>query len=51
MTDATRNALIALAEALAADKAGAEELNIYGGIVEHIADAVDELCGDDDEDE
>jgi hypothetical protein len=49
MNDNTRAALIALAEALATDKAGAAELNFYGGICEHIADAVSELEDDDDD--
>ena len=51
MTDATRSALLALATALAADPAGAKELDFYGGIVEHIGDAITDLDLDTDDDE
>ena len=49
MTDTTRAALLALATALAADPAGAKELNFYGDMVEHIGDAVTDMGLDDDE--
>ena len=49
MTDATRNALIALGEALAADKAAQRELSMYGDLPAHLADVIDELEGDEDE--
>ena len=50
MTDATRNALIALGEALANDKAAQRMLADYGDLPTHLADVIDEL-EDDDEDE
>ena len=49
MNDTTRAALLALAEALAADPAGAKELDFYGGIVDHIGHAITDLGLDDDD--
>ena len=51
MTDTTRAALLALATALATDPAGAKELDFYGGIVEHIGDAIEDLGLDPDADD
>lgn len=51
MTDSTRTALLQLATALAADPAGAKELDLYGGIVEHIGDAIEDLGLDPDAEE
>jgi hypothetical protein len=43
MNNNTRAALLALAEALAADPAGCRELNVYGHLPDHLADAVGDL--------
>ena len=48
MTDATRNALIALGAALANDAAAQRLLRDYGDLPAHLADVIDEL---EDEDE
>ena len=44
MNDTTRAALVALAQALAADPDGCRELEIYGDLPIHVADAVDDLA-------
>lgn len=49
MTDATRTALLALGAALAADPDAQQELAMYGDLPEHLADVIDELEGDDDD--
>ena len=43
MTDATRNALLALGAALAADPAAQKELALWGDMPTHLADLIDEL--------
>lgn len=43
MNDITRDALVALHEAMAADPDGRRELALYGDLPEHLADAVSEL--------
>ena len=47
MTDATRDALLNLAAALAADPAAQKELACYGALPTHLADAVADYEGDD----
>ena len=49
MTDTTRTALLQLATALAADPAAMAELSCYGDLPQHIADAVSDLEGDDED--
>lgn len=51
MTDATRTALLQLAAALAADPAGAKELDFYGDMTQHIADAITDLDLDTEDDD
>ena len=46
MTDATRNALIALGAALANDAAAQRMLRDYGDLPAHLADVIDELEDD-----
>ena len=43
MKDTTRAALVALAQALAADPDGCRELQFYGALPAHLVDAVDDL--------
>lgn len=50
MNDTTRDALFALAAALLADPAGAKELDVYGDMTQHIADAIADLEFDDETD-
>lgn len=49
MTDSTRTALLQLATALTADPAAMAELSCYGDLPQHIADAVSDLEGDDED--
>ena len=46
MTNATRDALIQLADALATDDDGADELMLFGHLPWHIADAAIEALAD-----
>jgi hypothetical protein len=45
MNDNTRAALVALAQALAADPEACSELAMYGDLPEHLGDAVSDLVG------
>ncbi len=45
MNDNTRAALVALAQALAADPEACRQLEIYGDLPGHLVDAVSDLVG------